>query len=158
MVLELETPPGVLLRRSQAGDYEFARTLYIESTKPLLRALDRWDEARLVARFTKSFQRGEAQVICADGVDIGWLQVSVSSDGLHLHQMHLRDPYRNRGIGSRLICSVMEQARGSRMPVTLNVIRGNPAISLYLRLGFRVVDEETELLRMRWNPAPETAR
>jgi hypothetical protein len=35
-------------------------------------------------------------------------------------------------------------------PVSLNVIRGNPAISLYRRLDFRIVGEDKEKIRMRW--------
>jgi hypothetical protein len=35
-------------------------------------------------------------------------------------------------------------------PVALNVIRGNPALSLYRRLGFRVVGGDAEKLHMRW--------
>ena len=34
----------------------------------------------------------------------------------------------------------------------LNVMRGNPAINLYLRLGFRVTGSDHEKTHMRWDP------
>lgn len=151
MTLPIETPPGVLLRPAQPGDYAFAKRLYLETTRPLLQALGTWDRAAVTERFSSAYHRHEAQVICADGRDIGWLQVSRNEAGLHLHQMHLVKRYRNRGIGTRLIRTVMARAQGLGLPLTLNVIRGNPAAALYLRLGFCIFDEDREMLRMRWN-------
>lgn len=156
MMLELETPPGILLRPARPGDRAFARKLYFESTRPLLRALGTLDEAAVARRFSDAYRCHPSQVICADGGDIGWLQVSRSETGLHLHQVHLVRHYRNRGIGSRLIRAIMARAEADGVPLTLNVVRGNPAIALYLRLGFRAVAEDGELLRMRWDPTSLT--
>jgi GNAT superfamily N-acetyltransferase len=154
MPFRLTPPPGVSLRPAQADDYRFAETLYLDGTRPLLQALGRWDEAAVISRFSQSFQRHPAKVICADGADIGWLQISRSAESIHLHQVHLCASYRNRGIGSHLIRGIMERARDAGLPMTLNVIRGNPAIALYLRLGFKVVSQDAELIRMRWEAAP----
>lgn len=156
MMLEIEPPPGIALRPARPGDYAFARKLYSESTGALLKALGRWDEVAVAERFDKAYQNRLSQVICMDGNDIGWLQVSQNHTSLHLHQVHLVKRYRNLGIGSRLIRAVMARAEELGLPLTLNVIRGNPAIALYHRLGFRVVAEDEELLHMRWgSPPPE---
>lgn len=155
MLFSITPPPGVSLRPAREEDYRFAERLYLDSTRPLLQALGRWDEAAVIARFSQSFQRHPAKVICADGGDIGWLQVSRSAESVHLHQVHLRASYRNRGIGSHLIRGIMERTRDAGLPMTLNVVRGNPAIALYLRLGFQVVSQDAELIRMRWEAAPQ---
>lgn len=154
MTLEFEPPPGVVLRAARPDDYAFARKLYTESTDPLLQALGTWDAAAVAKRFENAYWNRPSQVICMHGNDIGWLQVSQNGTGIHLHQVHLTEKYRNSGIGSRLIRAVMAVAEGLGQPITLNVIRGNPAVALYHRLGFRVVEEDQELLRMRWDPPP----
>lgn len=151
MSLEIEPPPGVELRPVRPSDYEFARELYFGCIAPLLKALGRWDEAVAINRFDKAFRGRPSQVICLDGWDIGWLQISWNESRVHLDQVHLVDGYRNRGIGSGLIRAAMALAERLRLPLTLDVIRGNPAISLYLRLGFQVVAEDEELFTMRWN-------
>jgi ribosomal protein S18 acetylase RimI-like enzyme len=140
----------ISIHAASPRDYDFALGLYLDGTQRLLTALGRWDEAAVVARFEKSFKPEQAQVIRSDGADIGWMQVSESTNGFHLHQLHLVDSFRNRGIGTRLIEALLDRARGTGRPVALNVIRGNPAIALYCRLGFRVVSEDKELLQMRW--------
>jgi ribosomal protein S18 acetylase RimI-like enzyme len=152
MTLELEPPPGVALRAAQPDDYPFAWKLYIESTEPLLKALGRWDEAAVSERFKNGFRKYRSHLICRDYQQIGWLQVSQNGTSLHLHQLHLVKEYRNGGIGSQLIHAAMAVATSQGLAVTLNVIRGNPAIALYRRLGFRVIGEDQELLRMRWDP------
>jgi GNAT superfamily N-acetyltransferase len=137
-------------------DYDFALSLYLDSTKRLLTALGQWDELRVVSRFREDFKPGLAQIIRSVNADIGWMQVSDSVDSLHLDQLHLVAPYRNHGVGTRLIQALQQRARTGGKPIGLNVIRGNPAVFLYRRLGFRVIDEDDEKLRMRWNDLKST--
>lgn len=143
-------PPEASLHPARDADFEFAIALYLESTKPLLIALGRWDPERIRARFADDFKSERAQVIRADGRDIGWMQVSENGEGLHLDQLHLIDGFRNLGIGTRLIRELLERGRRSGKWVGLNVIRGNPAIRLYQRLGFALIGEDDDKLQMRW--------
>lgn len=149
----MATSPKLTFRAARPEDYEFAVGLYLESTKRLLAALGKWDEPRVRARFRQDFAPDRAHVIRCDDADIGWLQVSETAEHFHVDQIHLVKRFRNRGIGSHLIKALLERAGAAGRAVGLNVIRGNPAISLYRRLGFRVVGEDEEKLRMRWEPA-----
>lgn len=46
-------------------------------------------------------------------------------------------PHRGQGLGTALICGLIEQARSRHLPgISLSVESGNPARSLYERLGF----------------------
>lgn len=144
--------PKITLRPAQPLDHDFAAGLYLESRKELLTTLGMWDEVRVKARFDKVFKPDQAQVIRSDGVDIGWMQISEGDRGFHLHQLYLVDRYRNRGIGRALVEALQDRARGIGKPIALNVIRGNPAMSLYRRLGFRLVGEDEEKLHLRWSP------
>ena len=146
--------PKVALRRARRADYRFALDLYLESQKPLLAALGTWDERRVVARFGQAFKLKETRVIRWNGSDIGWIQVSNTHKHFHLHQLHIVADCHNNGIGSLLIRDLLERAETSGRAVVLNVIRGNRATSLYRRLGFRVVGEDREKLRMRWEQKP----
>jgi GNAT superfamily N-acetyltransferase len=142
--------PHPSLRQARPEDFAFALALYLESTKPLLIALGHWDEERVRARFAEDFTPERAQVLHADGRDIGWIQISDNGEGLHLDQLHLIESYRNRGIGTRLIEALLDRGRRGGKWVGLNVIRGNPAIRLYQRLGFALTGEDDDKLQMRW--------
>ena len=143
----------IVRRPARQDDYAFALELYLESTRPLLIALGRWDEARVIRRFSDGFHLHEVSMISSEGVDIGWMQVSERSGTcIHLDQLHLVERVRNAGIGSRLIHDLQERAGASSSRVELNVMRGNPAQALYERLGFRVVGGDSDRLHMRWEP------
>ena len=150
-------PPAVLLRRARRGDYEFAAALYLQSTRPLLIALGRWNQRQVVARFRRAFRPEHGYVIRSHGADIGWMQVTENGRRYHVQQLHLVERFRNRGIGRRLLQHLMNRARDRRKFVALNVIQGNRAAGLYQRLGFRTMRTSEGKLHMRWVPAARGA-
>jgi len=138
------------LRDALESDYNFAKKLYIQTMKPLLMKFDAWDEAVVMARFDGYYELGEMQVILINGKDVGWLQISESEHELELAQIHIKQAFCSRGIGTQLIRKLMNEARGKGKSVFLSVVRGNPALSLYRRLGFAIVSEDEHKLHMRW--------
>jgi ribosomal protein S18 acetylase RimI-like enzyme len=55
---------------------------------------------------------------------------------------------RGKGIGTKLLQGVLDEGR----PVTIHVERHNPALRLYLRLGFQIVADLGVYLQLRWAP------
>jgi ribosomal protein S18 acetylase RimI-like enzyme len=141
---------AVHLRPARASDRDFAISLRLDGAESRLAALGPVDERGLRARFEKNYRRGRSTIICLDGEDIGWMQVLEAKDRIEIEQLHLVGPYRNRGLGRKLIEDIFARAQATNRAVELSVIRGNPAIRLYRRLGFRLVGEEPEKLHMRW--------
>jgi ribosomal protein S18 acetylase RimI-like enzyme len=149
--------PETSLRAARQDDYGFALDLYLQSTRPLLLALGRWDEARILARFAEGWHLEEARMISAAGTTIGFIQVSESPDTVHIDQIHIVASFRGRGIGTGLIRAVMQRARDAGKMVGLNVIRGNlRAIALYRRLGFHIAADDEDKIQMRWLPEATT--
>ncbi|SED51323.1 Acetyltransferase (GNAT) family protein [Rhizobiales bacterium GAS188] len=143
--------PAIRLRRARADDRCFVRSLYLVNARVHLSALGPVDEDALRARFERTYRQYQASIICLAAQRIGWLQVKESKDQIHIGQLHLIPSHRNCGIGGRLIRAILVRAQESGRPVELNVIRGNPAIHLYQRLGFRLIGEDAEKLQMRWD-------
>ena len=56
-----------------------------------------------------------------DGDDIGWTQISETAEGFHLHQIHLAERVRGRGIGTYFITGLQDRARAAGKPLSLNV-------------------------------------
>ena len=141
----------IRLRRARAADRDFIRSLYLVNARNHLSVLGPVDEGKLRARFERTYRQYQASIICLGSQEIGWLQVRDTEDPIHIGQLHLVEQHRNCGIGGKLIADIL--ARAGARPVELNVIRGNPAIHLYERLGFRRIGEDDEKLHMRWEAA-----
>lgn len=140
------------LRPAKPDDYPFMLSLFLDGSVDLLRKIGRWDEGRVVKRFNRAHKRGRTRVVCVGGEDVGWIQIVDFAHRLHLHQLHLTAGVRGRGIGTQLIENL--HARGARLgkSVTLDVIHGNRARELYLRLGFQLVKADLDKTRMVWRP------
>ena len=138
------------LRPALQSDYGFALALYLEGANKHLSKIGRWDERRFVGLFDEGFRPEEIEIIGAGEKDIGFIQAIDFPDRLYLRQLHLIDGFRGRGIGTRLIESLFARARAAGKPVTLEVLHGNPAKGLYLRLGFKVTGEDPDKEHMVW--------
>jgi ribosomal protein S18 acetylase RimI-like enzyme len=136
-------------------DYRFALASYLESTKPLLIALGRWDEKQVLSRFAESFKPDQIWILTGAEADIGWFQVSETTEEVHLDQLHLVETARNQGIGTGLIAELQDRAVASAKALALNVMRGNRAQQLYERLGFHVDGGDEEKIRMVWRRIPD---
>jgi ribosomal protein S18 acetylase RimI-like enzyme len=141
----------VELRPATKPDYGFVEGLYVETMKPLLQRLEAWNEIEARARFRSYYQLDEVRIITVDGRDAGFLQVSEKDDEITLAQIHIEAPYRSRGIGTALIKAMLRDARAKKKPVSLSVVKHNPAQTLYERLGFRVIGEDDTKHHMRWH-------
>lgn len=142
------------LREATNEDFEFARSLYFDSMKPLLSALDAWDAEKAHEALKSYFVPDEIKIIQVDGRDAGWMQVSQTERELCLDQIHLIKDVRGHGIGTELINSVIDSATEKGLNVSLSLIKGNPSLELYRRLGFRVVADEETKYHMHYRTEP----
>ncbi len=70
----------------------------------------------------------------------GFIKLVYQHDELYLAEIQLDKKYRNLGIGTALIRTIIDQSEKSCKLITLKVVKGNPAEFLYKRLGFKVYE------------------
>jgi ribosomal protein S18 acetylase RimI-like enzyme len=145
-----QTRSDFRLRPAERSDYSFALTLYVEGAKGHLTKIGRWDEDRFVALFREGYDQGRTRIISVDGRVVGFIQVVDFADRLYLRQLHLIDGFRGRGIGSTLIGAELKRAAETGRPVTLDVMHGNPARRLYVKLGFESTGKDPDKEQMIW--------
>jgi ribosomal protein S18 acetylase RimI-like enzyme len=63
--------------------------------------------------------------------------------------------YRNRGIGTTLIQSLLKEATCAQKSVALHVLRWSSAARLYERLGFTMVSDDGVYLEMKRSPGED---
>jgi ribosomal protein S18 acetylase RimI-like enzyme len=149
---------NVCLRAYLDRDFDFARRLYFETMRWAIESQFGWGEAHQEASFTTWFNPGEVSIITADGADVGWLQQRQAGDSIFLGSIYIIPAMQRNGIGTHVIRALLSQAEQQSQAVTLAVMKINPAVSLYQRLGFRITHEDEYKFHMRADPHGGRAR
>jgi ribosomal protein S18 acetylase RimI-like enzyme len=91
-----------------------------------------------------------AQIVQVAGDAVGLLKVSRDDGDWCLTQIQLRPGSQGQGLGRQLIQSVIDEARKAGASLRLGVLKANPALRFYQRLGFTVVAESIHAYEMRF--------
>jgi ribosomal protein S18 acetylase RimI-like enzyme len=137
------------LRAAVEKDGDFIFRLRAATLKEVVEQIWGWDDAYQEVRFFEKFDPAQWQVIVVDGRDVGALQVWREEGEVVLANIQIAPGFQNRGLGSAVIRDTLAGARSDGLPVTLWVLRVNPARRLYERLGFAVVEETPLRYKMR---------
>lgn len=141
----------IAFRSAQPEDVAFCEALYFESMGSIIEALA-LDMGQQQESFANQWKLSEVRIVKVGSVEVGWLQTTQTDDAVVLGQLYLAASSRGRGIGTRVVQSVIEEAARGGKAVSLSVVKINPARRLYARLGFRVTHEDRHKLYMRRNP------
>ncbi len=139
----------VQLRAYQTQDFDFARQLYFETMRWAIERIFGWDQGHQEASFAAWFIPDEVNIIMANGVDVGWIQQREDGGAIFLGSIYVTPEMQRKGIGTRVIQALLDSGRQRSQPVTLAVMKINPAVALYERLGFRITKEDEHKLYMR---------
>ena len=137
--------PQFIVRPALHADLEAIYNLKKSSVRPYVEKIWGWDEAYQYNDFAVDFQQIEQfAVIESDNAFIGFVQIFPHDSILELIEIHLLPQYREQGIGSKIIGSIVKRAKNRSMDVSIGCFKDNTrAKALYERLGF-VLTEETD--------------
>jgi ribosomal protein S18 acetylase RimI-like enzyme len=156
----LESANRITLRLATPADEAFELDLY---------AGTRWDELKLVdwsdsqkqtffkmqftarqQQYCRLYPRALDRIILQDSEAIGRLLIDQEERYLVLIDIALLPAHQNRGIGTKLVQSLLEEAAAVGKSVRLHVLATNPALRMYERLGFVATDEDGTYVEMEW--------
>ncbi|MEH3130981.1 MAG: GNAT family N-acetyltransferase [Mycolicibacterium neoaurum] len=109
-----------------------------------------WDHDVQRAYLGRSIDFAATQVIVADGADAGRLDLAERDGDVYVGLLEVAPVFQRRGIGTRVLREVLDDAFTAGRGVCLNVLKVNTdARRLYRRLGFVMVAETDIRWRMR---------
>jgi ribosomal protein S18 acetylase RimI-like enzyme len=161
-IVLIGSPLGTLrLRPEREHDQAFRFQLFCESCPPefaLLRlepaAFDQLMRFQFEAQtvgYRADFPNARFDIIELDGQPIGRIVVNRPGDTLHIVDQAITPLLRRRGLGTTIMKALMEEAGRAGLKVRLMVASTNdPAMRLYLRLGFAPIATEPLHVEMEW--------
>ncbi len=140
----------IRLRSITSGDLDFMWKLHNEALREYVEKTWGWDDERQRGYVAEIVDSKEGNVVVVDGEDAGVWYVIEYEDEILLNSIRLLPEFQRRGVGTQLITQLLGR---HDKPVRLQVLKVNPARSLYERLGFEVFGE-TETHYKMINPTP----
>lgn len=131
------TRPALELRQATADDLDALVVLYEKCMRSYSEVYYPWDHNA----FRHAFKPNEVEVLIYRSEIVGLVKTVLHEDHVYLAEVQMAEPMRNKGFGTYLVIRAVNHAKSLGLPLTLRVLRNNPARSLYERLGFRLVRE-----------------
>lgn len=157
---------AITFRSVLPADEEFLYQLYHSTRVEEIQAWGQFTPQQCDAFLKQQFQaqtthydthypEAERQIILLNGEEIGRLYIFRGDREIRLMDVALLPDYRQQGIGTWLMGNLIAEATRTNKPITLHVEHFNPALRLYQRLGFQVIEDLGIYLKMEWNPVSE---
>ena len=111
-----------------------------------------WDEATKTAFVMQQFTAQDRswaaerpgtvrEIVLVDDEPAGRLYVDRTADEIRVVDITLLPEHRGAGVGTALLSSILAEADRKSLPISIHVERHNPALRLYRRIGFEVIDD-----------------
>ena len=128
----------ISLRDATLNDRDFLWSLHQDTMREYVEKTWGWNDSWQRRRFSERFDPAGRQIIEVDGAAIGMLQVDRQSDFIFLKNIQISPSRQRRGIGTRIVRSLIDEAEALGVPLRLKALKVNPAQRFYERLDFRV--------------------
>ena len=157
-----DLPSGITLRPVSSSDRDFLLHVYASTREEELAPVP-WTDAQKAAFIEQQFEAQDRHyrehyagasldVVEWDGAPAGRLYVARWSDEIRIIDITLLPEFRGRGIGTRLLRGLLDEAARARRRVSIHVEKHNPALRLYARLGFAPIADRGVYLLMEATP------
>lgn len=150
------------LRDAVGGDSEFLYRVYAGTRAEELAMTDwsaeqkeqfcRMQFQAQTADYTANYPQAHHSIIECDGAPVGRLIVERGERELSIIDIAILPEARGGGIGTRFLRELMDEASAAGQTVRIHVEKFNRALRLYVRLGFRPIEDKGIYLLMEWKP------
>jgi ribosomal protein S18 acetylase RimI-like enzyme len=146
---------SIKMRPALDSDLSFLWWLHQVTMRDYVEKTWGWDSAFQEQRFREVFvaDRDGLEIIEESAERIGCLRIVRDATRWFLAAIEIAPSHQGKGVGTLLVENVCQDADALGVPVDLRVLKVNPAIRLYWRLGFALVGETNTHYLMRRGPA-----
>ena len=143
---------SITLRPVNTHDETFLYNLYklsrteefsaVPFTEAQFDALMRMQYSARKSSYGAQFPGSDHSIVAIDGADAGQIWVFRDNSQHRLVDISILSTYQNKGLGSRLVNDVIDQARRAGVPLTCSVATNNPgSLRFHQRLGFHITSQ-----------------
>lgn len=150
----------VSLRLATPADTEFLAAVYAATRIEEL-AVTGWSDDQKAefcqmqftaqdTHYRQHYPTAEFSVIEVSGTPVGRLYVDRWTREIRIMDIAVLPEHRGNGIATYLLVALQREATASDRSLTIHVERFNPAMHLYARLGFKMIEDKGVYQLMEW--------
>ena len=157
---QLAQVSNIQFRELEESDMEFLQELYATTRAAELAMLPWSDEQKnefvqmqFEAQhgfYQEQFADSEFWILERAGLKLGRLYLDRRENEFRIVDISLMPNFQGMGLGSQILKAVMADAQSQQLPVTIHVEKNNPAMKLYKRLGFELIEDQGVYDLMQW--------
>ena len=103
--------------------------------------------------YLSHYPNSDFLIIIKENTKIGRVYLDRDDVSICLIDISLLPEHRNQGLGSLLLKELLTEAQDKNNKIVIHVENFNPAYQLYLKLGFKQVEDKGVYQYMEWYPA-----
>lgn len=142
---------SIFLRKGDSADEEWLFNLFRQTMQHYIDSAWGWEELLQREGFTTSLPARGFQVMEVDGTRVGSYHLTEKPDHLLLDMILVEPGLQRRGYGSLLMEQVKQTGAEANKPISLSVLKTNPAVQFHLLCGFEQTEEDEYSLKMAWS-------
>jgi GNAT superfamily N-acetyltransferase len=150
-VYAIDVPMQITFRPACAQDFEYCKRLYFAEMQWIIDELN-LDRDAQANSFDQQWELAQVRILMVDGSDVGWIQSTARENELFLTQIFVDGPFQRRGIGTHVMNRLIAEATEAGKAMCLDVVKFNPALRLYERLGFGIIGGDDRKFYMKRGP------
>ncbi|WP_271411393.1 GNAT family N-acetyltransferase [Pseudomonas sp. Q1-7] len=104
--------------------------------------------------FASRYPGARTEVLLLEDRPVGLVTLHESDSSMRILELGLDSRYRGQGLGDDLLSSIVRDADARGKALELAVMRHNPALRLYRRLGFRPLPDGGDEVQVQMRRAP----
>lgn len=141
----------ISFRKVNEDDFPFLRKVYRSTREEELSQanMSEDDKSRFIelqfnaqhTHYSQAYKNAEFNLILLDDKPAGRLYIWRTETQIRIMDIALLPNFQGKGVGSKILQSIIQESEKSGKKVTIHVEYFNPALRLYERLGFKKVDD-----------------
>ena len=134
----------IILRRAIINDLNILDSIHRQNMRGYVEQNYSWDDNLFRYKFVP-----DDYIVLQQQEIIGFLKIVPQNNSLYLGEIQIKSIYQNRGIGTTILQRIVDRSQMKDRRIWLQVLKGNPAIRLYRRLGFKTFAETKTHYKMQ---------
>ena len=139
-------------RRARISDRAWLWDLYQDLLKKPITQQWGWDIEFQKKGFNTNLSYDKFKIISIDDEDVAAYILNEEPDHLYLKMLLVARPHQGKGIGRRIISTLIAISKARSLPIRLSVIKANPVDGFYLRQGFVETSEADGSTKFEFAP------